>query len=142
MAQLRTSPPSPQATELRRWQLSSAADLRGLRASLHQALTGEELLAGEELDEVPELMVLVATELATNALRHGIPPTIVRLLVAEDRFILEVADHDLSTIPELVDTRPMGAGGRGLQIAEAVSLDVGWYATDRTKNIWAAFPRS
>ncbi|MEH1057266.1 ATP-binding protein [Micromonospora sp. CPCC 206171] len=142
MAQLRTSPPSPQATELRRWQLSSAADLRGLRASLHQALTGEELLVGEELGEVPELMVLVATELATNALRHGIPPTIVRLLVAEDRFILEVADHDLSTIPELVDTRPMGAGGRGLQIAEALSLDVGWYATDRTKNIWAAFPRS
>ncbi|GAB3169642.1 hypothetical protein FHX75_12530 [Micromonospora palomenae] len=142
MAQLRTSPPSPQATELRRWQLSSAADLRGLRASLHQALTGEELVAGKELDEVPELMVLVATELATNALRHGIPPTIVRLLVAEDRFILDVADHDLSTIPELVDTRPMGAGGRGLQIAEAVSLDVGWYATDRTKNIWAAFPRS
>ncbi|MER6591786.1 ATP-binding protein [Micromonospora purpureochromogenes] len=142
MAQLRTSPPSPQATELRRWQLSSPADLRRLRASLHQALTGEELLAGEELDEVPELMVLVATELATNALRHGIPPTTVRLLVAEDRFILEVADHDLSTIPELVHTRPMGAGGRGLQIAEAVSLDVGWYATDRTKNIWAAFPRS
>ncbi|MEV0725787.1 ATP-binding protein [Micromonospora purpureochromogenes] len=142
MAQLRTSPPSPRATELRRWQLSGPADLRGVRASLHQALTGEELLAGEELDEVPELMVLVATELATNALRHGIPPTIVRLLVAEDRFILEVADHDLSTIPELVDTRPMGAGGRGLQIAEAVSLDVGWYATDRTKNIWAAFPRS
>ncbi|MGN9807043.1 ATP-binding protein [Micromonospora sp. L32] len=142
MAQLRTSPPSPQATELRRWQLSSPAHLRGLRASLHQALTGEELLAGEELDEVPELMVLVATELATNALRHGIPPTIVRLLIAEDRFILEVADHDLSTIPELVDTRPMGAGGRGLQIAEAVSLDVGWYATDGTKNIWAAFPRS
>ncbi|WP_446212490.1 ATP-binding protein [Micromonospora sp. IBSANI012] len=142
MAQLRTSPPSPQATELRRWQLCSPADLRGLRASLHQALTGEELVAGKELDEVPELMVLVATELATNALRHGIPPTIVRLLVAADRFILEVADHDLSTIPELVDTRPMGAGGRGLQIAEAVSLDVGWYATDRTKNIWAAFPRS
>lgn len=142
MAQLRTSPPSPQATELRRWQLSSAADLRGLRASLHQALTGEELVAGEDLHEVPELMVLVASELATNALRHGIPPTTVRLLVAEDRFILEVADHDLSTIPELADTRPMGAGGRGLQIAEAVSLDVGWYATDRTKNIWAAFPRS
>jgi hypothetical protein len=52
-----------------------------------------------------------------------------------------VADHDLSSIPELADTRPMGAGGRGLQIAQAVSLDVGWYATETTKNIWAAFPR-
>ncbi|SCG64499.1 ATP-binding protein [Micromonospora coxensis] len=141
MGQLRTSPPPPQATELRRWQLADPADLRGLRASLHEALTGEELPAGSHLDEVPELIALVASELATNALRHGIPPTIVRLLAADDRFILDVADHDLSSIPELADTRPMGAGGRGLQIAQAVSLDVGWYATETTKNIWAAFPR-
>ncbi|MEU7620301.1 ATP-binding protein [Micromonospora rifamycinica] len=141
MAQLLTSPPPPQATELRRWKLADPAGLRALRASLHEALTGEQLLDGQRMDEVPELIVLVATELATNALKHGIPPTIVRLLTVDDSLILDVADHDLSTIPELADTRPMGAGGRGLQIAMAVSLEVGWYATDRTKNIWASFPR-
>ncbi|TDC73041.1 ATP-binding protein [Micromonospora sp. KC606] len=141
MGQLRTSPPPPQATELRCWELVDPVDLRGLRASLHAALTGEELLAGERLDEVPELVALVASELATNALRHGRPPTIVRLLLADDRFVLDVADHDLSTIPELSDIRPLGAGGRGLQIAQALSLDVGWYATRDTKNIWASFPR-
>ncbi|MFJ6198720.1 ATP-binding protein [Micromonospora sp. NPDC092111] len=141
MGKLRTSPPSPQATELRRWELADPAGLRALRASLHQALTGERLIDGQRMGEVPELIVLVATELATNALRHGIPPTIIRLLAADDALILDVADHDLSSIPELADTRPLGAGGRGLQIATAVSLQVGWYATDRTKNIWASFAR-
>lgn len=141
MGQLRTSPPPPQATELQRWTLASPADLRALRSSLHQALTGADLLDGQQLDEIPELVVLVATELATNALRHGIPPTTVRLLTAVDFFILDVADHDVSTLPELEDARPLDDGGRGLQIAQALSLDVGWYATEDTKNIWASFPR-
>ncbi|MGC5016981.1 ATP-binding protein [Micromonospora sp. DT47] len=141
MGQLPTSPPPPQATELRRWELAEPAHLRALRASLHEELTGAAPVAGEKLAEVPELVVLVATELATNALKHGRPPTIVRLLIADDSFLLDVADHDLSTIPEQADTRPLGAGGRGLQIAMAVSLDVGWYATESTKNIWASVPR-
>ncbi|RKN41146.1 ATP-binding protein [Micromonospora endolithica] len=142
MGKLTTSPPPPQATELRRWTLSEAADLRGLRASLHEELTGNVLPEGGSLEEVPELIVLIATELATNALRHGIPPTIVRLLATADCLILDVADHDLSTMPDVDDSRPEVAGGRGLQIARAVSLDVGWYATAETKNIWASFPRA
>ncbi|QGN45668.1 ATP-binding protein [Micromonospora sp. WMMD558] len=142
MGRLSTSPPPPRATELRRWTLSDATDLRGLRASLHEELTGTVLAEGAALDEVPELIALIATELATNALRHGIPPTIVRLLATDDCLVLDVADHDLSTVPELADTRPVGSGGRGLQIAQKLSLDVGWYATDTTKNIWATFPRT
>ncbi|GAA2709906.1 ATP-binding protein [Micromonospora olivasterospora] len=141
MGSLRTSPPPPRATELQRWALGSGAELRGLRASLHEALTGHALRAGEQLDDIPERVVLVATELATNALQHGLPPTTVRLLCADDVFILDVADHDLSTVPELADTRPLGAGGRGLQLARAFSLDVGWYATSHAKHIWASFPR-
>jgi hypothetical protein len=142
MDRLSTSPPPPQATELRRWTLSEAVDLRGLRASLHEELTGDVLGDGEALEEVPELVVLIASELATNALRHGIPPTVVRLLATEDCLILDVADHDLGSLPELADTQPDGAGGRGLQLARALSLDVGWYATGTTKNIWASFPRT
>ncbi|MFC0004910.1 ATP-binding protein [Micromonospora siamensis] len=141
MGQLRTSPPTPQATEIERWELTSGAELRTLRASLHKALTGEVLADGASLEDIPEAVVLVATELATNALVHGLPPTTVRLLRADDCFILDVADHDLTTIPELADTRPLGSGGRGLQLARAFSLDVGWYATEGTKHIWASFPR-
>ncbi|MGN9810971.1 ATP-binding protein [Micromonospora sp. BQ11] len=142
MARISTSPPPPQATELRRWTLSDAAQLRGLRASLHEELTGNVLAEGGSLDEVPEVMVLIATELSTNALRHGIPPTIVRLLATDDCLILDVADHDLAHMPDLDEVRPADTGGRGLQIAQAVSLDVGWYATEDTKNIWASFPRA
>ena len=142
MADISTAPPPPQATELRRWTLSDAAQLRGLRASLHEELTGNVLAEGGSLDEVPEVMVLIATELSTNALRHGIPPTIVRLLATDDCLILDVADHDLTHMPDLDETQPDDTGGRGLQIARAVSLDVGWYATDDTKNIWASFPRA
>ncbi|MCM0674860.1 ATP-binding protein [Micromonospora phytophila] len=141
MGQLTASPPPPQATEMRRWALSDAADLRGLRASLHRELTGNVLGEGESLAEVPESVALIATELATNALRHGIPPTVVRLLATDDCLILEVADHDVESLPELADSRPVGDGGRGLQIARALSLGVGWYATDSTKNVWASFPR-
>ncbi|WP_446218107.1 ATP-binding protein [Micromonospora sp. IBHARD004] len=141
MGQLRTSPPPPRATELERWDLGTAAELRQLRASLCAALTRYGLAQGEELDEVPGLVVLVATELASNALRHGIPPTIVTLLAADDCFILDVADHDLASVPELAETHPLDSGGRGLLLAQSVSLAVGWYATDDTKNIWASFPR-
>ncbi|MBQ1072745.1 ATP-binding protein [Micromonospora sp. C31] len=142
MGQLSSSPPPPQSVELRRWTLSEAAHLRALRASLHEELTGDVLGEGESLQEVPELVALIATELATNALRHGIPPTIVRLLATDDYLILDVADHDLGSLPKLAEARPVGDGGRGLELARALSLDVGWYATGTTKNIWASFPRT
>ncbi|MCI4063958.1 ATP-binding protein [Micromonospora sp. R77] len=141
MGQLRTSPPPPQAAELQSWTLADAADLRGLRASLREALTRHGLVQGEELDEVPGLVALVATELASNALRHGRPPTIVTLLASDDCFILDVADHDTTTVPQTGDAGALDSGGRGLQLAESLSLAVGWYATDTTKNIWASFPR-
>ncbi|MGV9370807.1 MULTISPECIES: ATP-binding protein [Micromonospora] len=141
MGQLRTSPPPPQASELEQWVLDSPEDLRGLRASLREALNRHGLVQGEDLDEVPHLVVLVATELASNALRHGRPPTIITLLATDDRFLLDVADHDVRTVPELTDISPTDSGGRGLFLAQSVSLDVGWYATAKTKNIWASFSR-
>ncbi|MFD1364095.1 ATP-binding protein [Actinoplanes sichuanensis] len=122
------------------WILDDSTQLRHLRSALQEALTGHPLVAGDTLGDVPERMVLVATELATNAIIHGHPPTEVRLLRADDCFVLDVADRDLSTVPELADTRPLHAGGRGLQLARSFSLDVGWYATATTKHIWATFP--
>jgi serine/threonine-protein kinase RsbW len=138
--QLQTSPPPPDAEELYVWVLDDTTQLRQLRSALQQALTGHPLVAGDSLGDVPERMVLVATELATNAINHGRPPTEVRLLRTPDCFVLDVADRDLSTVPELADTRPLHAGGRGLQLARSFSLEVGWYATASTKHIWATFP--
>jgi len=140
VGELRTSPPPPDAEELEVWALNSTTELRALRAGLVEALNRYTPAPHAELDDIPDRMVLVATELATNAIKHGLPPTEVRLLRTHDEFVLDVADHDLTTIPELADTRPRDAGGRGLHLANAFALEVGWYAHDSTKHIWAAFP--
>lgn len=91
------------------------------------------------LSSTPDKLVLIASELATNALRHGLPPTIVRLARSGDRFLLEVADHDVSTEPVYAGRRIPGAGGVGLHMARQLSLDVGWYRTDDVKTVWATF---
>jgi two-component sensor histidine kinase len=85
-------------------------------------------------------MVLVASELATNALRHGTPPTAVRLLRRRDTYLLDVADKDVDAQPYVAAGRPPGHGGFGLQIARRIAVDVGWYTAGATKHVWATFP--
>ncbi|GAB1692560.1 hypothetical protein KRM28CT15_43630 [Krasilnikovia sp. M28-CT-15] len=137
---LRISPLPLEAAELNVWTLMTATQLRDLRADLIAALNEHTPAANSRLADIPERMVLVATELATNALKHGLPPTIVRLLRTRNEFVLDVADHDPTTSPEFTETRPVDGGGRGLHLARAFALDVGWYSADSTKHIWAAFP--
>jgi serine/threonine-protein kinase RsbW len=136
-----SSEPYSWGVQLQQWALNTPQELRGFRASLHAALTGSPDMPGE-LDDVPEKMVLVATELATNALRHSLPPTVVRLFAVDDHFILDVSDHDPTILPEFADARPPGAGGLGLRLAQQFSLDIGWFVTDRTKHVWAKFPQT
>jgi serine/threonine-protein kinase RsbW len=131
------SAPHTTADELHRWTLDSFGGLRGLRAALREQVCGES--PSEELQDVCDRITVVATELATNALRHGLPPTLVRLLREGDRLILDVADHDLSAAPA-VDDRPLGAGGLGLKLTKTFAIDLGWYRTDIAKHVWASFP--
>ena len=131
----------PVMIEIRRWVLDSPAQLRVLRASLYEAVTGRSFPSDATLQDVPEKLVIVATELATNALRHGLTATIVRLGESGGFFVLDVADHDPSVVPEYTDERPPGAGGLGLQLARKLALDIGWYVADNTKHVWAQFQR-
>jgi serine/threonine-protein kinase RsbW len=132
-------PPAP-STEVARWVLDSFTELRLLRASLHKALTGEPLPEGGVLDEVPEKVAVVATELATNALAHARPPTVVRLCRTEATFILDVTDDQPATSPEFAENRPMGAGGLGLQLVRDLARGMGWYVEGTVKHVWAQFP--
>jgi two-component sensor histidine kinase len=134
------SHPPVAGTRLREWVLDSYDELRLLRASLQEAITGQAPDGGAQLDEIPEKMALVATELATNALRHAAPPTVVRLLRAGDELVLDVTDHDPDAPPEVADDRPPGQGGLGLRFAQELSLDAGWYTHDGVKHVWATFP--
>ncbi|MEV6489725.1 ATP-binding protein [Actinoplanes sp. NPDC051633] len=136
---LHTSRPPEPATEVERWVLDSYTELRSLRASLHKAITGELLPEGTPLDEIPEKVAVVATELATNALTHAHPPTVVQLLRTDTSFVLVVADEEPGIVPELDEDRPPGAGGLGMQLARKLALDVGWYTDGDVKHVWAEF---
>jgi serine/threonine-protein kinase RsbW len=138
MATLSASQPPPVA-EIQTWVLDRPGELKVLRASLYKALTGRDFPKNAQLDDVPEKLVLVATELATNALRHGLPPTIVKLGRTGNRFILDVADHQPQVPPALADDRAPGEGGLGLHLARKLALDIGWYVVDGTKHVWAEF---
>jgi serine/threonine-protein kinase RsbW len=135
MPSLPASVPYPRAAEICRWTLATFGDLRGLRAGLRAAV--DVAAAGPD---VSERMTVVANELATNALRHGLPPTVVRLLREGDRLIIDVSDHDREAEPRLAENRPLGGGGLGLQLTRRFAIDVGWYATELTKHVWASFP--
>ena len=137
MPSLPASVPHPAAVELRCWRLDNFRELRRLRAGLRDAMAG---CAHPPPGDLAERMAVVATELATNALRHGLPPTEVRLLRDHDRLIIDVADHDLDAKPVLDEDRPLGAGGLGLQLTREFAVDVGWYIADNTKHVWAGFP--
>jgi hypothetical protein len=53
---------------VRQRALETFTPLRSLRASLHETLTGQPLPQDGTLDEIPEKISIVATELATNAI--------------------------------------------------------------------------
>lgn len=140
MSSLRSSAPPAPAMEMHRWRVAGGDQLRPLRADLDEALRSHELVDREVLDEVSERMVLVATELASNALRHGLPPVVVRLLRADGYLIIDVADRNRDDVPRLADARQVQGGGRGLLIVRSLSAELCWYATDLAKHVWASFP--
>ena len=137
MGRLRTSQLPAQAVELHQWLLGDPDELRPLRADLQKALADQRLT-----EDGTGPIVLVATELASNALRHGLPPAVVRLLQGDGQLFLEVADRDLASVPKLAEAHPSVGGGRGLHIARSLAIDVCWYATEHFKHVWASFPSS
>ena len=103
--------------EIGSWRLETLGDLAELRAGLHHTLTGTPLPPDRHLDAAPERIVLVASELATNALRHGMPPARLRLLSDGREFVVDVVDHSPDDPPVIGGHRPPGAGGFGLLLA-------------------------
>lgn len=134
------SRPDHLGTPVQSWVLDDATQLHGLRASLYAALTGEPMPDGGVLDEIPEKVALVATELATNALTHARPPTQVRLHRTEHVFLLDVIDHEVDASPVAAQASPSTPGGLGLHLARDLAGDLGWYVEGDTKHVWAQFP--
>jgi anti-sigma regulatory factor (Ser/Thr protein kinase) len=99
------------------------------RRALEQRLA--ERLEGEALDNAK----LVATELANNAVMHGLGEIRLRAELAADRLRLEVVDQGTGEVPG-IRTQPLGGpGGWGLRVVEELSED--WGAFEGTTHVWA-----
>ena len=76
-------------------------------------------LAAWGLGEQTELAELVVTELATNALRHGIDPTDISLSYSRDDLRTEVHDHGAGR-PVRRRTTADDEQGRGLELLDGL----------------------
>ena len=101
-----------------------------------------------QLDDLAEEAVIVASELVTNAIRHGTRctvPTADEAIVAlawqrrADRIVCIVTDS--SDLPPVLEDADMTAeSGRGLQVVHALTAAWGWAMLGACqKAVWATF---
>lgn len=89
--------------------------------------------------DLRDLGVLAASELVANSLKHGIPPTRLRLRRTDRRLIIEVTDGD-EHLPRRRRAEPGDEAGRGISIIATIAS--GW-GSRRTpgggKAVWCEF---
>lgn len=119
------------------WHLTSTRDLAGLRADITRVVSEGQ---GAALDESVDGLVLIASELATNALRHGGGSATVHLGTGGPTYLLEVVDQAPGSPPHVAVDRGRGDGGFGLVLALGVARQVGWFRTESSKCIWSVHP--
>jgi Histidine kinase-like ATPase domain len=103
------------------------------------------------LDALIEDAVVISSELATNAIRHGTPPALgdatgvresgrveLSWCLQASRLICVVTDQT-GTPPELAVGGPEAESGHGLQIVGALAIAWGWTILGKgEKAVWAA----
>ena len=89
------------------------------------------------IPEAPILddVVLAASELAANVIRHAKTEFTVQLIDRTDVIRIEVSDGS-SIIPAIED---LTESQRGLRLIEAISENWGFETTDTGKKVWAEF---
>ncbi|MEW1774432.1 ATP-binding SpoIIE family protein phosphatase [Streptomyces sp. NPDC086777] len=113
------------------WELS--ADLAAV-SQARKHISGK--LAAWGLDEAAPTMELIASELVTNAIRHGQPPVRLRLIRHGAGLTCEVSDGSNAS-PYLRRARTFDESGRGLFIVAQLTTRWGTRHHSHGKTIWA-----
>jgi anti-sigma regulatory factor (Ser/Thr protein kinase) len=87
-------------------------------------------------DRFTDVLVLVTSELVSNAVRHAAHAVTVQLVEHDDRFTVLVADDGPGT-PVRADPDPGAESGRGLVIVDGLATRWGTRPTVTGKTVWA-----
>lgn len=88
-----------------------------------------------------EDLLLVVSELVTNAVVHGAEPIVVTVVRAPSRVRVEVTDAATDSSPHSSRVAQDAETGRGLSVVTRLAAAWGWRATPgRGKTVWAELP--
>ena len=90
---------------------------------------------GSELGPVADTLLLLVSELVTNAVLHARSTATVRLDLGTDAVRVEVQDGE-ERLPGVVDPDVDREGGRGLQMVEQLADRYGWTRLGDGKSVW------
>ena len=84
-----------------------------------------------------DLLVLLVSELVTNAVAHADPPVVLRVHVDEERTRVEVTDG-VREVPVVRDPPPTALGGRGVMFVDRLASSWGTSEEDgeAAKAVW------
>ena len=99
-----------------------------------------ETLATWSVDNrVATNVVLIASELVTNAVQHGRPPVTLRLSRTTSELLLEVIDT-AGHVPRVLRPGPADDHGRGLHLVSTLAEKWGTRMTEQGKAVWCTVP--
>ena len=133
-----TAAPASDGTRLD-LQLESLGDLSRVRRTVRQYLLGSLAAAGDlppAAEDAVDEALLVIDELASNALRHGLPPASLHLADLGACWLAAVTDAAPDRPPTPARDRPAGQGGYGLYVIGDLTLAHGVHYEPACKTVW------
>lgn len=111
------------------------AQVRRLRDLLRRLLASWRIEDAVESDDV----LLLATEVTANAIRHARTEAIAAIRYLGDRLRIEVTDRS-SVLPQRRSAGTAAESGRGMHLVEALASEWGVDATTVGKRVWFDVP--